>query len=193
MKQIKLFSQVALITLFSLLTSSAYATANFSTDKSALEPGEEFTISLKIDEVAAWNISIEATGAVENCALREVDVTEDALNTTKTFIKTCQAKNAGDIIISLNGDYTTETGTTEELSGSWKVLVSKKEDNEEDNEDDSEGNDEETPTNNSLDNSTPDTGSFIKGDDAFVISNAFYLIGFTGILIGGAYLIKRRF
>ena len=204
MKQIKALKALVIILIFSAITVPVYATANFSTDKSEVEVGEEFSFNLEIDEVAAWNIHIEATGAVEDgCELNEADVTEDALNTNKTFTQTCKAKSAGDITISLKGDYTTEDGVTEELSGALKVVVSQNEESKDtddegksdsDNDDKSIDISDNESTNDSPESSAPDTGFFTKEDGTLAVSNIIYLIGVIGILTGGICLgyTKRK-
>ena len=218
MKRFIVFGFLGIACVLSFIfTMPTYATAMFTTSKANIEVGEEFTINLAISDVAAWNIHIEATGAVENCSLNEVDVTEDALNTTKNFTKICKAKEAGEIMISLRGDYTTEDGVTESLASSLKVIASeRKEQKENDNPSETEGSNNEDknekddkdkskeeaeedkkedidggPIGENSGDSAPNTGFPTKEDDYLRVSNIVYLASAVIILIISAFIVVR--
>ncbi len=99
------------------------ATTIFETSSSTVLIGESFTVDVKIEEIAAWNIHVKSTGPVKDCTIDEVDVTEDAKNTSKAFSVSCKAYKQGTITFKLTGDTTTEDGKTETLSNSIDVEV----------------------------------------------------------------------
>lgn len=171
MNKIKLFILPILATSF-ISVSSVYATANLKSNTTNVHVGESFTISLKIDIVAAWNIHINAFGPVEGCTLTEADVTEDAKDTTKEFSTICKATEQGIIIINLSGDYTTEDRNNISLSDELNINVS---------EASTTSNDTAitTTTDNNQNSNTPNTGQ--NTNTRNMESNAFYWSIITAI------------
>ena len=128
---------------FALSTSSAYALGDFASSTSEVYVGDSFTVSLTINEVAAWNVHIDSVGPVKDCNLADADVTEDAKNTTKNFSVNCKAIGAGEISVTLSGDYTSEDGVTKDLSGSTSISVKTQDGDNDSDEDDDSGKDKE--------------------------------------------------
>lgn len=114
-----LFSLLA----FFALTIQTNATASLSTSKTQVTKGSNFTVSVKVSSVAAWNVHVSASGPVKGCSIHEADSSSNAKNTTKTFSSTCTSTGIGTITITLTGDTTTASGTNQKLSSSKTVKV----------------------------------------------------------------------
>ena len=122
MKKIQTLALTTIITSI-LFCNPTFATANMSVSEPDIKSGDDFTVSLSIDTVAAWNIHISSTGPVSGCTLADADTTPDALDAPKTFTSECKATGSGEINIRLTGDYTTADGTTTDLSDSITVMA----------------------------------------------------------------------
>ena len=101
------------------------ASSSLSVSSRNVIVGNSFTISVNINQAAAWNIHVTSTGPVSGCTMSLADATADAMNTSKSFQATCTATAAGTINISLSGDV---TGTDDDQAvaayGSATVTVS---------------------------------------------------------------------
>ena len=87
--------------------------------------GNSFTVSVYVNQAAAWNVHVTSSGPVSGCTIDQADGTADAMNTSKSFQTTCTATGAGTINISLSGDVTgVEDGNAVGLYGSATVTVS---------------------------------------------------------------------
>ena len=121
----KLFVIILIITLCTIMQVKASASLNIN--KSTVEVGETFNVSVTLNGVAAWNIHVTATGPVTGCEIHQADASEDAMNTNKTFSATCTTTGEGTVVVNLSGDTSTENGTIEKLSSSHTITVIKKE------------------------------------------------------------------
>ena len=86
--------------------------------------GNSFTVSVYVNQAAAWNFHVTSSGPVSGCTIKQADATADAMNTSKSFQTTCTATGAGTINISLSGDVTGEDDVNSGLYGSTTVTVS---------------------------------------------------------------------
>ena len=93
---------------------------------STVETDSTVTINVTISNVAAWNITITASGATDGCIKRFADATEDALNTTKTFSISFKSKGTGSINVVVNGDVTSQDGKNKNVSASKRIVVTTK-------------------------------------------------------------------
>ncbi len=93
---------------------------------STVETDSTVTINVTISNVAAWNITITASGATDGCIKRFADATEDALNTTKTFSISFKSKGTGSIDVVVNGDVTSQDGKNKNVSASKRIAVTTK-------------------------------------------------------------------
>ena len=93
---------------------------------STVETDSTVTINVTISNVAAWNITITASGATDGCIKRFADATEDALNTTKTFSISFKSKGTGSIDVVVNGDVTSQDGKNKNVSASKRITVTTK-------------------------------------------------------------------
>jgi len=101
------------------------ASASLSVNKSSVENGGTVTATATLSGTAAWNISINSTGATAGCSQKFADATSDGNNTTKYLTVTCKATSVGIINFSLSGDITSSDGTNSKVSGSKSVKVVK--------------------------------------------------------------------
>ena len=85
------------------------ASATLSVSSQNVSVGDKFTVYVKMNSAAAWNIYVLANGAVDKCEIKQADTTADAMDTSKTFSTTCTALEEGTINISLSGDVTTNS------------------------------------------------------------------------------------
>ena len=87
--------------------------------------GNSFTVSVYVNQAAAWQVHVTSSGPVSGCTIDLADATADAMNTSKSFQATCTATGTGTINISLSGDVTgAEDGNAVGLYGSATVTVS---------------------------------------------------------------------
>jgi len=112
--------------LFFMLTINVNAaSASLSVNKSSVENGGTVTATATLSGTAAWNISINSTGATAGCSEKFADATSDGNNTTKYLTVTCKATSVGIINFSLSGDITSSDGVNTKVSGSKSVKVVK--------------------------------------------------------------------
>ena len=90
MKKIKLMLILIMCIFVSNLKVYA-ASATLSVSSQNVSVGDKFTVYVKVNSAAAWNIQAIASGVVGKCELKQADTTADALDTTKTFSTTCTA------------------------------------------------------------------------------------------------------
>lgn len=123
----KKFEYISIITiLFFILTFKVdAASASLSVSKSSIENGGTVSATATLSGTAAWNISINSTGATAGCSQRFADATSDGNNTTKYLTVTCKATSVGIINFSLSGDITSSDGTNTKVNGSKSVKVVK--------------------------------------------------------------------
>ncbi len=114
---------IILITMFIFNTKVFAISGNMSVNTTNTHVGNSFTITVNISSVAAWNIHVNATGPVNDCIINEVNYTDNALNTNKTFSTECVATGEGTITIVLSGDATSETDETIEFSDTKTINV----------------------------------------------------------------------
>ena len=100
------------------------ASGSLSVSSRSVIVGNSFTVSVYVNQAAAWNVHVTASGPVSGCTIHQADATADAMNTSKSFQATCTATGAGTINISLSGDVTGEDGGNSGLYGSTTVTVS---------------------------------------------------------------------
>ncbi len=117
---------VAMLAIVSMNTP-VFATTNLYASTTSVHVGDSFTITVRLDGIAAWNVHVSSSGPVSGCTIAQADASEDAMNTSKTFTASCTATGTGTIWINLSGDTTTESGKNEALAGSISVLAVEKE------------------------------------------------------------------
>lgn len=103
------------------------ASATLSVSSQSVSVGDKFTVYVKMNSAAAWNIHALATGSVGKCEIKQADTTADALDTSKTFSTICTALEEGTINIVLSGDVTSASdGIAVNVSESVSIKVNKK-------------------------------------------------------------------
>ena len=110
---------------------NAYAvSSSFAVTSTSVYVGDSFTVTVKLNGVAAWNVHTSVTGPVEGCIINQADASQDGKNTNKTFTASCKATQTGTIKIELTGDATylksDNTDDSITLSGSKSVTVKNK-------------------------------------------------------------------
>ena len=126
MKKIK-YLMVSLISIFVLSSNAFAASAGLTVNSNSVYVGDTFTVNVNMVGAAAWELHTTASGPVSGCIVNEAYVTEDALDTNKTFSATCTATGEGTITISLYGNVTSESdGVAVYVSGTATVSVSSK-------------------------------------------------------------------
>jgi len=123
LKKILLF----IIMLFAFNVNVFAASGSLSVSSNNVYVGDTFTATVNMNSAAAWNIHVSATGPVSGCTINQVNATEDAKDTNKTFSANCTATGEGTITIRLNGDVASSSDDkVVNLSNSKIVIVSKK-------------------------------------------------------------------
>ena len=126
MKKIRLLIFIFIVLCLGVINVNA-ASATIKSNKTKVEIGDSFTISVVMKSAAAWNIHAKATGPASNCIINQADASSDANDINKTFSTVCKATGEGIVTISLSGDLTpASSGIASNISGSVKVEVVKK-------------------------------------------------------------------
>lgn len=125
MKKIKsLVIIVVSLTVIMLMQNKAMAVGSAQiSGPSSVESGNSVTVTVTLRNVAAWNISISASGATSGKTVNYADATEDASNTTKSFSFTCQSSGEGTITIKVTGDVSSEDGSYADVNTSKTITV----------------------------------------------------------------------
>lgn len=105
-----------------LIPSSVFAAGSLNV-ASSVELGSTVTASFTVSGVAAWDVSINSSGATSGCSQHFADTTTNGKNTTKTFTVKCKATSLGTIGFVVSGDVTSESGNQSEVSASKRVTV----------------------------------------------------------------------
>lgn len=121
------FLLITLISIFAFDINVFAASGNLGVSSTSVYVGDNFTVTVNVDSVAAWNVHVSASGPVSGCIINQADATDDAMDTNKTFSATCTATGEGTITIRLDGDVTSASdGNAVNISGSKSVSVSKR-------------------------------------------------------------------
>lgn len=140
----KLYIFFAILIMIILVPQIAFGAGSASISAPAsVESGSNVTIKVTLNNVAAWNIKIKASGATDGATKSYADATEDAENTTKTFSVTCNSKGAGTITVTVTGDITSADGANKDISLTKTITVKEKQVNN------STNNNPSQPTNSS--------------------------------------------
>ena len=132
---------------------------SLSVSNSEVYVGDSFTVSLRVSQVAAWNVHLVSSGPVATCLINQADATLDALDTNKTFTTTCKATGEGVISLSLSGDVTSASdGNAVMVSDSKSVTVRKRPTNPS-GENNNGGNTGKNNSNNSTTNNRATTNN----------------------------------
>ncbi len=125
-KVIKLIA-VALISILVLNMKIFAASGNLSVSSTSVNVGESFTISVKLRDVAAWEVHTNATGPVTGCVIEEIYDSGTGYNVNeKVVTANCKATDVGTITITLSGNITSEEADNYvTLSGTKTVTVKK--------------------------------------------------------------------
>ncbi len=101
----------------------AAPTYSFSSSSTYITSGSTVTATLRINNVASWQVSLEGHGATSGCSASYADATDNAQNATKYFTVTCRATSVGQIGFTVTGNATSADGSTVSISGSKAVVV----------------------------------------------------------------------
>ena len=104
MKKIKFLVFSLIIMLTFNLNVYAETGGKLEVSSTNVYVGDSFTVTVKTFSAAAWNIHVSASGPVNDCSIVEANVTNDALDTDKTFSTTCTTTGEGTVTITLSGD-----------------------------------------------------------------------------------------
>ena len=128
-RSLKIFTILVAIVILSFYSKALAASASLSVNKGSVYVDETFTVTVYVSSAAAWNVNVNASGPVGKCSIKNANVTDDAMDTNKTFQTTCTATGAGTITLSLSGDVTSASnGVAVGISGSKSITVSNKPD-----------------------------------------------------------------
>ena len=92
---------------------------------STVENGNYVTFTVNVNNVAAWNLKLSASGATNASSKNFADVTASGTNTSTSFSLTCKATSVGTITFIANGDITSEDGVNSNVSLKRTVSVVK--------------------------------------------------------------------
>lgn len=123
MKTFKYLSFI-IITLFA--TNVYAASASLSASTGSVYIGDTFTVNVRVNSAAAWEIHVSSSGPVSGCTISEADSTSNALNTSRTFSASCKSTAEGNITINLSGNVTDQDGNTSDVTGTNVVRVMKR-------------------------------------------------------------------
>lgn len=123
----------SIFTMFLVLsivfTSYVYGASNkITANKTSVNVGDTIVVTAIVSDVASWNMSISASGPVTfvSGSTKDVNVTDDAMNGTKSISATYKSTGVGDAVFTLSGDSTTQTNQKVTLSSNCKVSIKEK-------------------------------------------------------------------
>lgn len=105
-----------------LIPINVFAGASLSAP-SSVEVGSNVTAKLTLTNTAAWNVSINSSGATSGCSQKFADATSNGGNATKVLTVTCKATSTGIIGFTATGDITSADGKSSNVSASKSVTV----------------------------------------------------------------------
>ena len=123
MKKIKLISMTIFTFLLTIFTVNAAGTASISVSNSTIENGKSVTATVTLKNTAAWNVTINSSGATNGCTQKFVGDSGTGNNITKYLSVTCKSSSTGIINFTMSGDITSSDGTNSKISGSKSVTV----------------------------------------------------------------------
>ena len=123
MKKIKQITFTILAFMIGTTVVKAAPTYSFYTSSSSIEVGSSVNATLKINNVASWNVKISSSGSTSGCTTSFADATSSASNTTKYLTVTCRATSTGAIGFKVTGDVTSQDGSTQTVNASKTVTV----------------------------------------------------------------------
>lgn len=119
----KILNILLLITVFMLPSVVLAAGSASGSAPEKVEKGNNVTFTVKVSNVAAWNVKLTGTGATTGCSQTFADVTSDAKNTTKTLKITCKTTKEGTITFKATGDITSADGVNSNVAITKTVTV----------------------------------------------------------------------
>ena len=119
----KILNILLLITVFMLPSVVLAAGSTSGSAPEKVEKGNNVTFTVKVSNVAAWNVKLTGTGATSGCSQTFADVTADAKNTTKTLKITCKTTKEGTITFKATGDITSADGVNSNVAITKTVTV----------------------------------------------------------------------
>lgn len=119
----KILNILLLITVFMLPSVVLAAGSASGSAPEKVEKGNNVTFTVKVSNVAAWNVKLTGTGATTGCSQTFADVTADAKNTTKTLKITCKTTKEGTITFKATGDITSADGVNSNVAITKTVTV----------------------------------------------------------------------
>ena len=124
-KRIKrLFLAISLMTIIPIGVNASSVTAGRG--YSQVTKGSYVRFYVYLNDVAAWNITAIGGGSTNNnCSIRDVGDSGTGRNTNKTLSVDCYASDLGQIGFTVTGDYTTQDGSTHNVSTGTTVTVVK--------------------------------------------------------------------
>ncbi len=122
--------KIYLLILFLLIPQVVLAAPSATIDpgEREVEKGQTITATLKLEEVAAWNVNMTIRGSA-NCEKRYADVTENGKNSTQELTLSCKSVTEGTAYIEIVGDITNENAELKDISISTYVKVIKEKSN----------------------------------------------------------------
>jgi len=121
MKKIKYF--IIFFVLMFIVSTHVNAAASLSVSKSTVSVGGTFTTTVKLNNVAAWEVHVHSNGPVKNCSIDASDSTADASNGSKSYSVKCTATQTGTITITLSGNTTGESDDGATLISAKKTVT----------------------------------------------------------------------
>lgn len=117
---------VLLLAFFSFnLVGNAAGSASLTVSRTTIENGTSVTAYINLSNVAAWNVSINSSGATSGCSQKFVGDSGTGKNINRTFSVTCRATSIGIINFAISGDITSSDLTNTSVSGSRSVTVTR--------------------------------------------------------------------
>ena len=115
-----LFSSIFFIGVKKVYAAPTYT---FYTSANYVEVYSSVSATIKLSNVASWNVKISSSGSTSGCTTAFADATSNAANTTKYLTVTCKATGVGAIGFVVTGDATSQDGSTTTINSSKTVTV----------------------------------------------------------------------
>ena len=122
MKKIKYMLFGLLLFIF---IGHVYAAPSFSImpDKFKIQDGQNVTLTIKLNNVMAWDVTVTSSGNTSGCSNHWVEDSGDGSNTSVTLRTTCKANSTGKIVLVVNGKITDNELNSQNIQDTTEITV----------------------------------------------------------------------
>jgi len=122
MKKLK-YIIFALVLFIFVGTVHAAPSYSVTVNKFSVQSGGTVTLTIRLNNVMGWDVSVTSAGNTDGCSNHWVDDTGDGSNTTKTLTTTCKASSPGTFTLVVSGKISDNELNVVNVSDTTKITV----------------------------------------------------------------------